>query len=125
MGLDVAAPFDIDVEHHVLATLGLGLDLRLQGAVEAVLVHLFIFEELTCVDLRLELLRCEEEILHTIALRAARRTRRGTDGESEAELRMLLHQPLYDRALARPARGRKDYQFTCLFHIRKYFEPYG
>ena len=73
--LDVASTLDVYVEHHVLAACSLSLHLLLQGAVEAVLIHLLIFKELVARYALAKLLWSDEEILYTVLLGAARCTK--------------------------------------------------
>ena len=112
MLLDVASAFHVNVEHHVLALLGLALHLRLQRAIEAIGVNLLVFQELVVAYLVLEFLRREEQILNPVLLGAAWGARGSADGKGEVQLGVLAHQPLHDGALSRPARGGKDYQLA-------------
>ena len=98
---------DINVEDDILSIGQLLLDLRLQGAVEAVGIDLFVFHELIGGDAATELLRREEEILHTIAFLSAWSTRGGGDGEGEAQF-FARHQMPDDGALAAATGGTKD-----------------
>ena len=79
--LDVATALDIDIEDHVLAGFELLLNLALQGAVEAVLIHFLVFQELAMLNLFLKLGGREEKVFHAVAFLATWRTAGGTDAE--------------------------------------------
>ena len=65
---DVASAYHVDIKYNVLAGFELTLYLCFQGAIEAVGVYLFVFEELACSDALAKLLGAEEEVLYAMLL---------------------------------------------------------
>ena len=81
--LDVHTTFHIDVEDNVLSLFALAFYLLLQGTVEAVVIYLFVLQELVLRDSVTKLIRRDEEVLYTILLRASWRSAGAADGEIE------------------------------------------
>jgi hypothetical protein len=106
--LDIDATLYIYVENHRLALGKLVFYLRLQGAVESILVNFLILQELISLNLGLEFLWRQEEILYSILLCAARGTRGTTDRESQLQLWVLFHQPVDDGTLAAARWGAEN-----------------
>ena len=96
MLLDVDTALHVDVEHHVLTCAALAFDLLFEGAIEAVVVDFLKLQELVALNLGTELLGSKEEILNAILLLATWRTAGARDGETQFQLRVLLHQPLHN-----------------------------
>ena len=106
--LDVHTAFNVNVEDYRLALGKLVFYLRLQGAVESILIYFLILQELISLDLCLEFLWRQEEILYSILLCAARGTRGTTDRESQLQLWVLFHQPVDDGTLAAARWGAEN-----------------
>ena len=88
----------------------IALHLALQGAVEAVLINLLVFDESVFPDQLAKTPGTQEIVFHAILLRAPRRARGG--GNGDFELRMKPQQVIDDSALAGAGRCRKDDDFA-------------
>ena len=55
--LDIDATLNIDIEHHILASCQLFLNLTPKGAIQSVFIDLLIFQEIAIHDMALELIR--------------------------------------------------------------------
>ena len=116
MFLDVASALHVHVEDHVLPGLQLVVNLLLQRAVEAVLIDLFVLQELTGCNAATELFGREEEVFHTVLFGASGRTACGADAEGQLQFGMFGHEPLYNGALSAAAGGAEDDAFSVFLH---------
>ena len=117
--LEAHTAVDIHIEDHVLPFGQLVVNLRLEGAIEAVGIDLLVLDEVVGGDVLAELLGCHEKVLHTVALLTARRTRGGGDREEEVQL-LAGHEAADDSALAAAAGGTEDNDFT---HTTSHLRP--
>ena len=116
--LNVYAALDIDIEHHILAGSQLFLHLTLERSVESAFVNLLVLKEVVRLNVASELFCRKKIIVHPILFLATRRPAGGTHAESQAELRMLLHQKVHYRTLSASRRRRNNQDLSLHVTLR-------